>query len=287
MWKFSYLNKNESKNGEVGWKRNLKYTTTILILKKCSHFSNVLTFKSNYVVFSWKRCPMRSSLKVTYCLGWLPTPGLLLWLIVCAEEVLRLQGRLSGHSSFTSKGLTCRLSFNREMFQSVLASLARCQDSCPWIPPQKKKNKRGPLNLFEPVCPVFAALLHAAPVAGRHRGETQQRPLLHWICWYVWTDSSRYFFRAVFCTLSRCLLVLPPTRGGAHLPGPSHNPTCRGAVWRREGTGRLLPLSAPTLPHAHLWAGPFHCSGTSSCCQHKQWHSNLPFSPSPRGGGDY
>lgn len=37
---------------------------------------------------------------------------------------------------------------------------------------------------------MFTALLHAASVARRHRGETQQRPLLHRLRRYVWRPPA-------------------------------------------------------------------------------------------------
>lgn len=53
-------------------------------------------------------------------------------------------------------------------------------------------------------------------------------------------------------------------RGGAHLLRPAHHAARGGAVWRQPGPWWDIPLSAPALPHAHLWTGPIHRSGRNA-----------------------
>lgn len=56
----------------------------------------------------------------------------------------------------------------------------------------------------------------------------------------------------------------PPPRRGAHLFRPTHHAACSGTVWRWPGPWWDVPLSAPTLPHAHLRTGPVHRSGRNA-----------------------
>lgn len=53
-------------------------------------------------------------------------------------------------------------------------------------------------------------------------------------------------------------------RRGAHLFRPTHHSACSGAIRRWPGPGWDVPLSAPALSHAHLWAGPIHRSGRNA-----------------------
>lgn len=70
-----------------------------------------------------------------------------------------------------------------------------------------------------------------------------------------------------------------PCRWGADLPGPPYHPACSGAHWGQPGARRLLPLPAPTLPHAHLRTGPLHRRGKhivhsmqpAGCAQQELW----------------
>lgn len=124
-------------------------------------------------------------------------------------------------------------------------------------------------------------MLHAAPVPGCYWGKTQQCPLLHWLCRYVWSlclwnkhptyppthppkqthaHHMNFIPSRPICFWSR-LALLFCFRRGTHLLRPTHHTACGGAVRRRPGPRWDVPLSAPTLSYAHLWTGPIHRSG--------------------------
>jgi len=76
---------------------------------------------------------------------------------------------------------------------------------------------------------------------------------------------SRDYVNAEYCfkRLHYIFLLMVPCRWGAHLSRPPYNSTSCGPKWRGSFPRRLLPLSAPSLPNAHLWAWPLHC-----CCKY-------------------
>lgn len=100
-------------------------------------------------------------------------------------------------------------------------------------------------------------MLHAASVPRRHRWKTQQCPLLHRLCRYVWSPAvkSRLWPRV---GLKPCCFFV---RRGTRLLGPTHDAACCGAQRGRPGPRRDVSLSSPALSHAHLRAGPVDRSG--------------------------